>query len=41
MMQSALRNSDSSSSKTKIISLIHALIPSAKAKLAFKAKLES
>ena len=38
VMQSALGSSDSSSSKTKIISLIHALIPSAKAKSAFNAK---
>ena len=41
VIQSAQRNSDSSNSKTKIISLIHTLIPSIKAKSAFNARLES
>ena len=41
VIQSALGNSNSSSRKTKIVSLIHALIPLAKAKSAFNTKSKS
>ena len=41
VIQAALGNSDASSSNNKIISLIHALTPLAKAKSAFNARPKS